>query len=265
MHSPRIAVIMFPGTNCEEESAHAVESVGMQVSILRWNTKESLDNYDGFILPGGFSYEDRIRAGIIAAQEPIMKNIKSQSNKGKPIIGICNGAQILVEAGIIPGLKNRVEIALAPNENPFISGYYCTWVHIKSVGNCAFNKLFESEEVIPIPIAHAEGRFVTKDSSLLNQLKKNKQISFQYCDEQGNIIERFPINPNETTLNIAGISNKEGNVLAIMPHPERASFKRQIPNIRLQDFEDAESNAPAVKIFDSMKKYILANFSHRKI
>ncbi|MEK6808735.1 MAG: phosphoribosylformylglycinamidine synthase subunit PurQ, partial [Nanoarchaeota archaeon] len=126
-------------------------------------------------------------------------------------------------------------------------------------------KLFESEEVIPIPIAHAEGRFVTKDSSLLNQLKKNKQISFQYCDEQGNIIERFPINPNETTLNIAGISNKEGNVLAIMPHPERASFKRQIPNIRLQDFEDAESNAPAVKIFDSMKKYILANFSHRKI
>ena len=256
MPSPKIAVIMFPGTNCEQESARAVISAGMTAEIIRWNSPAKLDDYDGFVLPGGFSYEDRIRAGIIAAQESIMSDIKRQADLGKPVIGICNGAQILVESGIIPGLKNKVEMALAPNINPFVSGYYCTWVYLRSTGKSAFNSLFSPNEIFPVPVAHGEGRFVTRDKELIETLKKNNQIIFWYCDGSGEVIEKFPINPNGSSYNIAAVSNEKGNVLAIMPHPERASFKRQIPNLVKRDIQEAESHAEGIKVFESMKLYI---------
>ena len=120
----KIAVILFPGNNCENETARAVESVGMQADIVRWNEPKHLKEYDGYILPGGWAYEDRIRAGAIAAQDPIIKVIKEEAKSGKVVLGICNGAQILIEAGIIPGLKDKVQMALAPNINPFVSGFY---------------------------------------------------------------------------------------------------------------------------------------------
>ncbi len=250
----KIAVIMFPGSNCENETALAIEATGMKAKIVRWNDTIGLSYYDGYVLPGGWSYEDRIRAGVIPAKDPVMKIIKQEVEKGKVVLGICNGCQILVESGIIPGLKDKVQMALAPNINPFISGFYCAWVKIKnsSKKKTAFNLTMEQGEIIPIPIAHAEGRFATKDKVLIQHLIANDQLLFRYCDEDGNIADKFPINPNGSLINIAGITNKKGNVLAMMPHPERASWFRQVPELHF----NGEKKAPANKIFESIKEYL---------
>ena len=249
-----IAVILFPGTNCENETLRAVKAAGTEGKMNRWNSNENLEQYDGFILPGGWSYEDRIRAGVISAKDPLMEQIKEQANNGKVVLGICNGAQILVESKMIPGLQNVIQMALAPNINPFVNGFYCTWVNIKSNENkkTAFNLTLKDNEVLPIPIAHAEGRFTTIDKHLLGELIKNDQILFRYCDKEGVIEDKFPINPNGSLYNIAGICNKEGNVLAMMPHPERASWQHQVPS--MQSYGDKA--APGRKIFESIKKYV---------
>lgn len=245
---------MFPGNNCENETARAVESVGMKADILRWNDTKQLDSYDGYIIPGGWSYEDRIRAGVIAAQDPVMKVIKTEAEKGKVVLGICNGAQILVETGIIPGLQDKVQMALAPNINPFVSGFYCTWVKIKNASKrkTAFNLAMQENEIMPIPIAHGEGRFTTKDKALISNLITNDQLLFRYCDDLGNIADKFPINPNGSLINIAGIVNKKGNVLAMMPHPERAAWMRQVPGLHKKGEEDG----PGSRIFQSIKEYL---------
>src|SRR3989338_9545125 len=169
--------MFFPGNNCEEETKDRCIDVGMEAKIVRWYTKKNLSNFDGYIIPGGFSYEDRIRSGVIAAKEKIMDKIREEAKNGKPLLGLCNGAQILVETGLIPGLKDGVEMALAPNTNPFVSGYYDAWVHIKAVNskNNAFNQFYDKNEIIKIPVAHGEGRFTTKDKALIGQLEKNKQ------------------------------------------------------------------------------------------
>ncbi len=223
-HVPRIAVILFPGTNDHENSQLAAQAAGMRADIVRWNDARDLAAYDGFLLPGGWSYEDRIRAGVIAAKTEIMARIRAQ---GKAVLGVCNGAQILVESGMIPGLSGKVEMALAPNRNPRIGGYYCTWTHMLPVGTCAFAT--KGEAVIRIPVAHGEGRFVTREPGLIERLWRDNQVVFQYCTAAGEVVDAFPVNPNGSTQAIAGICNREGNVLAMMPHPERASWMRQVP------------------------------------
>ncbi len=249
-----IAVILFPGINCENETARAVETVGMKADVIRWNDTKHLKGYDGYIIPGGWSYEDRIRAGVIAAQDPVMKIIKEEAEKGKVVLGICNGAQVLVESGIIPGLKDKVQMALAPNINPFVSGFYCTWVKMKNYSKkkTAFNLAFKQDEIIPIPIAHGEGRFTTKDKVLVQELLANDQLLFRYCDELGNIVDKFPVNPNGSLINIAGIVNKKGNAAAMMPHPERASWMRQVPGLH---FNGGDAG-PGRKIFESIREYL---------
>ena len=256
MPKPKIAVMYFPGNNCEEETKDRCIDAGVDTKIVRWNSKENLSNFDGYIIPGGFSYEDRVRAGVIAAKEKIMDKIRKEVENGKPLLGICNGAQVLVETGLIPGLKNKVQMVLAPNDNPLVSGYYNSWVNIKNINKNpnAFNYYYEKNEIIKVPVAHGEGRFTTKDSKLIRQLEKNKQIIFKYCDEKGKVVNKFPINPNGAVNNIAAISNKEGNVMAIMPHPERASYNWQVPNAIKNN-----KKTNAIKIFESMKKYIEGN------
>jgi len=269
MNKPKIAVLYFPGNNCEEETRDRCVDVGMESKIIRWNSKENLSNYDGFIIPGGFSYEDRIRAGVIAAKEKIMNKVTKEVGKGKLLLGICNGAQVLVETGLIPGLKDawkskisgtnsvgKIQMALAPNTNPLVSGYFDSWVYIKLSNNKknAFNQFYKKNEIIKVPVAHGEGRFITKDKNLIKKLEKNNQINFKYCDEKGKVLNKYPINPNGAVDNIAAISNREGNVMAIMPHPERASFNWQVPNSIKNNMK-----TNAIKIFESMKKYIEDN------
>ncbi len=255
----KIAVIMFPGNNCEEESARACIASGMHADVLRWNTKEDLTRYDGFVLPGGWSYEDRVRAGAIASKDVVMKTVREEAKKGKPVLGICNGAQVLVETGMIPGIKNELQMALAANINPFVSGFYCTWVNLKSCvdsDRTAFTKFMNKDDIMPVPIAHGEGRFTTKEKGLLEKLKEKGQIVFRYCDSGGNTVDEFPVNPNGSLNGIAAICNPDGNVMSIMPHPERASWNRQVPGFEGRPFKEMDADGPGRKIFHSMKEYI---------
>lgn len=226
----KIALVQFPGSNCERETALAVKRAGMEPVEFLWNeTLDKLRSMDGFILIGGFSYEDRSRAGIIAALDPVIQEIKTQSEQGKPVLGICNGAQILIEAGLVPGLGTNEEL-IALTENKRITddkiigtGFYNAWSYIRlatSFSHNAFTRYLTTKDLIYLPIAHAEGRFLISDT-LLKEFDKQGLHLFQYCDAQGQIVNNFPVNPNGSVANIAAICNKAGNIMAMMPHPER--------------------------------------------
>jgi len=246
----------------------------MQAEIFRWNRDPAaLAEYDGYIIPGGFSYQDRVRAGAVAAKKPIVRTLMREAEQGKPIMGICNGAQILVESGMIPGIEwGKVQMALAPNIMEGRSGYYCQWVYVRQVctpRRCAMTYAMREDEIIPVPIAHGEGRFITREHRLLEKLIKNDQIVIRYCRDDGNFDEHFPYNPNGSIYNIAGLCNPEGNVFALMPHPERATWVRQLPDDIAPQFstlklralnrlDDMRALAPASKFFISLREYIKA-------
>jgi phosphoribosylformylglycinamidine synthase len=249
----KIAIIQYPGTNCEWETKRAVEAVGMEGVIFRWNeSAKRLKEYQGYIIPGGFSYQDRVRAGAVAAKQGIIEEIAEQAERGKPVLGICNGAQVLVEAGLVPHFDEKVALSIAPNLAT--RGFWCDWVYLKVASKKSLFVLdYKEDEVIPMPIAHAEGRFLTI-GKILSRLKREALIILRYCDCKGRVKKSFPINPNGSLYNAAAVSNKEGNVLAMMPHPERATFFYQIPHY-IEDKKDT-SLAPAARIFLSMKRYL---------
>lgn len=225
-----IAIIQFPGSNTERETFMACRRVGLNPVEFLWNEPtKKLSDFDGYVIVGGFAYEDRSRAGVIAALDPIMNQIKTEAEKGKPVLGICNGAQILVESGLVPGLENyRVGIALTDNKrmrNGHVIGvgYYNTWANLKmSVPSdrCAFTRHMNTGDFINIPLAHGEGRFIVPDK-LLEKMINNEQTVFRYCDDRGNVVDEFPTNPNGSMYSLAAVCNPQGNVMAIMPHPER--------------------------------------------
>jgi len=228
----RIAIVQFPGSNCERETALAVKRAGMEPVEFLWNeSHEKLRDMAGYIIVGGFSYEDRSRAGIIAALDPVMQEIAAQSEKGKPVLGICNGAQVLVETGLVPQLENN-KIAMVLTENKRVAqgkilgtGYYNAWIHMRLSDNYqrnAFTRHLSPKNILHVPVAHGEGRFVMTEA-LLQEVEQQGLQVFQYCDAAGKIIDHFPVNPNGSMHNIAAISNKAGNVMAMMPHPERTT------------------------------------------
>ncbi|MFQ6605376.1 MAG: phosphoribosylformylglycinamidine synthase I [Fidelibacterota bacterium] len=226
----KIAVIQFPGSNTERETIMALRRADMTPAPFLWNeNNETLRACDGFVITGGFSYEDRSRAGIIAAMDPVMDVLKEESEAGKPLLGICNGAQILVEAGIVPGLRDyRLGLALTNNKcvidgHVVGTGYYNAWAHLKlstAPRRTAFTTKMKENEILTVPFAHAEGRFLVPDA-LLQELQQNGQCVLRYCDEEGNIRPEFPVNPNGSVYNLAAVCNPAGTALAIMPHPER--------------------------------------------
>lgn len=264
--------MQFPGVNCEYETARALEEAGMGAAIMRWNEPlDAYEKFDGFVLPGGFSYQDRVRAGAIAATDEVMEVIAGQAAEGKPVLGICNGAQVLVEAGLVPGLETgRVEMALAPNSGMGRGGYYCNWVYLKvstAPARTAATCDLEPGEILPIPIAHGEGRFTSSADGLFDRLETGKQIVFKYCDAAGEPAGSFPENPNGSEHMAAAISNPAGNVVAMMPHPERCVYLRQVPGETAGPWGERrlaarssvgamEEGGPGARVFMSMRKYI---------
>lgn len=197
----KFAVIVFPGSNCDIDMFHAIkDELGEEVEFV-WHHEESLEGFDGILLPGGFSYGDYLRTGAIAQFSEIMKEVVKAAEAGKPVLGVCNGFQILLEAGLLPGAMKRNESLK----------FICRPVQLKVENNeTMFSNMYKFEEVITIPIAHGEGNYYC-DEETLAQLKKNNQIVFTYES-----------NPNGSLEDIAGIVNEKGNVLGMMPHPERA-------------------------------------------
>lgn len=211
MRKINFGVIQFPGSNCEQDCFYVVKNILKQNCSYVWHDSKSLKNIDCVIVPGGFSYGDYLRTGAIAAQSNISSKLKDFANSGGVVIGICNGFQILTELKLLPGVLLR---------NKSLN-FICKDVNLKVAnGNSIFTSEYYENEVLKIPIAHAEGNFYLNKSEIV-EVKKFNQIIFQYTNSAG-LIDKDS-NPNGSILNIAGIRNKKGNVLGLMPHPERVS------------------------------------------
>lgn len=210
----------FPGSNCDVDMFHAIkDELGEEVEYV-WHDSENLDSFDGILLPGGFSYGDYLRSGAIARFSNVMKQVVKAAEAGKPVLGVCNGFQILLESGLLPG-------AMRQNES---LQFICQTVQLKvENNNTMFTSQYNQDEVIRIPIAHGEGNYYC-DADTLKRLTDNNQIVFTYDN-----------NPNGSVANIAGITNARGNVLGMMPHPERA-------------VDDLLGSADGLKLFQSIVK-----------
>ncbi|WP_042352027.1 phosphoribosylformylglycinamidine synthase subunit PurQ [Bacillus massiliigorillae] len=218
----KFAVIVFPGSNCDVDMYHAIkDELGEEVDYV-WHTETDLSQYDGILLPGGFSYGDYLRCGAIARFSNVMEQVIKAAQDGKPILGVCNGFQILLEAGLLPGAMRR-------NDSLH---FICRNVELQVANNnTMFTNAYDNNEVITIPIAHGEGNYYC-DEATLQQLKDNGQIAFTYAGT----------NPNGSLEDIAGITNEQGNVLGMMPHPERA-------------VDSLLGSADGLKLFQSIVKH----------
>ena len=223
----KFGVITFPGSNCDDDVVYVLETIMEQEVIKLWHKDTDLQNVDGIIIPGGFSYGDYLRAGALAKYSPIMQSIKEFAEKGGFVLGICNGFQILCEAGLLPG-------ALLPNDN---QKFICKNVYIKPDNDDSMiTALLDTNQTYKIPIAHAEGRYYA-DGKTITEMRQNGQILFRYSDKYGNLSKKF--NPNGSLENIAAVCNEKKNVYGMMPHPERAA-------------DEELGNTDGLKIFESI-------------
>jgi phosphoribosylformylglycinamidine synthase len=207
----RFGIVVFPGTNCDRDCWHVVKRVLNCDAEFVWHEERDVSRFDCIILPGGFSYGDYLRVGAVARFSPVMESVRDFAEKGGLVIGICNGFQILVEAGLLPG-------ALVRNKT---THFICKFVNLRvENADTPFTNQCKVGQVLRIPIAHNDGRFFC-DKETLKRLERNGQIVFRYCTPEGEVTEEA--NPNGSIENIAGIVNERGNVLGMMPHPERAS------------------------------------------
>jgi phosphoribosylformylglycinamidine synthase len=220
--APRVAIVQFPGVNCEAESARALARAGMEPEVFRWTRPaHELGAFDAFVLPGGFAWQDRLRAGALAAKDPLVEALAEQAERGRPVLGICNGAQVLVEAGLVPGGAG-VELALARNRMPDRDGYQSRWVTCRvEESPCVFTRALVPGTLLPLPVAHGEGRYTSATPGFLDELCVRGQVPLRYASAAGEPASEFPDNPNGSEAAAAAVCNPRGNVLALMPHPER--------------------------------------------
>lgn len=229
----KFGVIVFPGSNCDDDMVYVLGKLMQQEVVKLWHKDQDLQGCDFLVVPGGFAYGDYLRAGAIARFSPIMESVINHAQNGGNVMGICNGFQILTEAGLLPG-------ALLQNNN---QKYVCKNIYLKpQTSNSLFTRQLKTDQAYKIPIAHGEGRYHASPE-ILKQLNDNDQVLFRYCDQDGNISDAT--NPNGSLENIAGITNEGRNVFGMMPHPERAS-------------DDLLGNTDGRKFFESVIGQVLA-------
>lgn len=239
MKAPKVLILRSPGTNCDRETANAFRMAGgdpelVHIALLRSGARRLLD-YAILAVPGGFSYGDDVAAGRILANEMRLhlKELRTFVRLGRPVIGICNGFQALVKAGLLPQTRTGEQVAtLAANDS---SRFEARWIRLRlnTQSHCLFLK--DLPEMIELPVAHGEGKFIVKSPKVLEDLKRSNAIALQYVNEEGNL-SGYPYNPNGSIFNIAGISNPEGNCFGLMPHPERFVTRWHHPNWTRQTF-----------------------------
>ena len=216
----RVAVIQYPGSNCDLDVLEILRKIEKTKTDLVWHRDLEGDDYDAYVLPGGFSYGDYLRAGAIAARSPSLKFVQKAADNDKPVLGICNGFQILAEAGLLPGAVLR---------NSGLR-FVCAWTKLRVETNrTPFTRLSRKGDMLQIPIAHNEGRYYL-DKDEVQQLEIDHQIVLRYVDKDGNPTPES--NPNGSVANVAGICNERGNVMGLMPHPERASIPLLTPDMK---------------------------------
>jgi phosphoribosylformylglycinamidine synthase I len=209
----KFGVVVFPGSNCDEDMVYVLKNIMKKETVKLWHKNTDLEGCTHIVLPGGFSYGDYLRSGAIARFSPIMQSVVEHANKGGFVLGVCNGFQILCEAGLLPG-------ALLHNDS---RKFICKNIFLKAENSTTkITSKVPSDKALKIPIAHGEGKYFA-DKETLKKMNENGQILFRYCDETGKITESA--NPNGATDNIAGVSNAGKNVFGMMPHPERAADK----------------------------------------
>ena len=219
--TPRVAVVVFPGTNSEDETQRALASAGIAAEIVHWSRAAALRSYDAYVLPGGFSYEDRVRAGAVAAHDEAMDAVIAGANAGKFVIGICNGAQTLLEAGLVPGTgpARRPTAAFAPNAS---GKFQSVRVHVRLVvppDRVPALAGLAAGAIVPAWASHGEGRLAASAAEL-ETIERDGHVAFVYCTARGHRVAA----PNGSALDAAGLVNRAGNVVAIMPHPERDAW-----------------------------------------
>jgi len=266
MKDIKAAVLLIEGTNCEEESKFALEKVGIKAELVHLKQltkncsaerKRDLESYDMLFIPGGWSAGDYIRAGAIFSarlKSKLLKDLKKFIDEGKLILGVCNGFQVLIELGILPGfdgISEKPEASLVTNLN---GKFQCRTVYLKHENKCYLTRRIKEGEVLKLPVAHAEGRltFGENENRALDMLLENKQVIFRYSKPDGNPAEmEYPWNPNGSIADIAAISNPEKNVLGMMPHPERVISKYQHSDWTRENYQKGDG----LKIFESILDY----------
>lgn len=266
----RVCILRVGGTNCDAETKRAFEDLGVQAEVVhltRMVKQGSLLDYDVLVFPGGFSYGDYVRAGAIWAKGIMAKlgqELKRFVDQAKPVLGICNGFQVLVEAELLPGFDDGYEYPQAVFATNEPTGYRCMWVHLKheNSGRCVFTQKIQKGKTLQIPVAHAEGRFLfpkDKEKEYLQRLYDNDQLVFRYCNEKGEYAEgEYPINPNGAFHDIAGICNPDGTIFGLMPHPERAYYGWQLPDWTKR--EHVPKYGDGKLIFESVIEYLTKKF-----
>jgi phosphoribosylformylglycinamidine synthase subunit PurQ / glutaminase len=222
----KFGVVVFPGSNCDRDVAYVTRDVLKQPTRMVWHQETDIADLDVIVIPGGFSYGDYLRCGAIARFSPVMQQVVEHAQKGKLVLGICNGFQVLTEAGLLPGILTR-------NQDLH---FICDRLPLKvERNNLPWTQEYSSDEIITVPVAHGEGRYYA-DKATLAELEDNGQVVFRYAGE----------NPNGSLNNIAGICNRQGNVLGMMPHPERASDPILGGNDGLKLFQGLLSQVAAI-------------------